>query len=171
MKRYIYIVFVIFTLSAKCFAERNGNHINMGVGALYERGFDATLSMEHETKYHNAWEYFINGYIQWDKCESCGHVCPDCFWRNYRTWNFGVAYKPCVSRGRNQHGNLRIGTSAGSNTNKFLGGIHIGYEHNYALKKGWTFYWQAKCDLMLPDRNDLFRTGIVLGIKIPTVKH
>ena len=80
----------------------------------------------------------------------------------------GVAYKPCVWRGRNNYGNLRIGASAGSNTDKFLGGIHVGYEHNYALRRGWVLYWQAKCDLMLPDRKDLFRTGVTLGFKIPT---
>ena len=95
-------------------------------------------------------------------------MCPESFWKNYRTWGVGVAYKPCVWRGRNNHGNLRIGASAGSNTDKFLGGIHVGYEHNYALRKGWGLYWQAKCDLMLPDRKDLFRTGVTLGFKIPT---
>ena len=31
-------------------------------------------------------------------------------------------------------------------------------------------YVQAKCDLMVPDRKDLFREGIVIGIKIPTLK-
>ena len=28
-------------------AQSNSNRINFGVGALYERGFDATLSVEH----------------------------------------------------------------------------------------------------------------------------
>ena len=49
--------------------------------------------------------------------------------------------------------------------------IHAGYEHNYALRKGWVLYWQAKCDLILPDREDLFRTGVVIGVKIPTLKN
>ena len=44
----------------------NVNHLNLCVGALYERGFDATLSYEHETKYHHSWEYFANAYIQYD---------------------------------------------------------------------------------------------------------
>ena len=48
-------------------AQSNSNRINFGVGALYERGFDATLSVEHETRIHNAWEYFANGYIKSDK--------------------------------------------------------------------------------------------------------
>lgn len=175
MKRQNVIKAVLMSILISCMtgvaqAQTYGNHLVLGLGALYERGFDATLSMEHETKYHHAWEYFINGYIQWDKCVSCGHVCPHSFWHEYRTWGVGVAYKPCVSRGRNHYGNLRIGASAGSNTDDFLGGVHAGYEHSYSLHKGWMLYWQAKCDLMLPNRNDLFRTGVVIGIKIPTNK-
>ena len=63
-------------------AQTNSDRISVAVGSLYERGLDMTLSYEHETKYHNAWEYFANGYIKWDECQSCGHVCPDSFWRN-----------------------------------------------------------------------------------------
>lgn len=157
---------VITSLSS--FAQSKSNRISLGLGALYEKGFDTTLSWEHETKYHNAWEYFINGYIKWDECEECNHICPDSFWKNYRTWGIGAAYKPCVNRGRNNHGNVRLGVSAGSDTDHFLGGFHVGYEHNYALRGGWMLYWQAKCDLIVPDRKDLFRTGIVIGVKLPT---
>ena len=81
-----------FTFALSSFAQSHSDRISFGVGALYERGFDATLSWEHETKYHNAWEYFVNGYIKWDDCESCRHVCPESFWKNYRTWGAGIAY-------------------------------------------------------------------------------
>ena len=170
MKKLFTILAIVSSFSLSSYAQSHSDRITFGMGLLYERGLDAdaTLAWEHETKYHNAWEYFVNGYLKWDECESCGHVCPESFWKNYRTWGVGVAYKPCVWRGRNNYGNLRIGASAGSNTDKFLGGIHVGYEHNYALRRGWVLYWQAKCDLMLPDRKDLFRTGVTLGFKIPT---
>ena len=171
MKKFLMTMVMALCVSLTTFAQSNSDRISFGVGALYERGLDATLSWEHETKYHNAWEFFANGYIKWADCESCGHVCPESFWKNYRTWGVGAAYKPCVWRSRNNHGNLRIGASVGSNTDKFVGGIHAGYEHNYALRKGWVLYWQAKCDLILPDREDLFRTGVVIGVKIPTLKN
>ena len=147
-------------------AQTNSDRISVGVGALYERGLDLTISYEHETKYHNAWEYFANGYIKWSDCKSCGHVCPESFWKNYRSYGFGIAYKPCVTRGRNHHGNLRIGASAGSDTKEFLGGAHVGYEHNYTLRDGWKLYWQVKSDIMIKGE-DLFRTGVVLGVKLP----
>ena len=165
MKSIMMAVALIATAST-IKAQTNSDRISVGVGALYEQGFDMTLSNEHETKYHNAWEYFANGYIKWDECQSCGHVCPDSFWRNYRSYGFGIAYKPCVTRGRNHHGNLRIGASGGSDTKDFLGGAHFGYEHNYTLPRGWKLYWQVKSDIMIKGE-DLFRTGVVLGVKLP----
>ena len=53
----------------------NVNHLNLCVGALYERGFDATLSYEHETKYHHSWEYFANAYIQYDTDLTIMAIC------------------------------------------------------------------------------------------------
>ena len=79
---------------------------------------------------------------------------------------FRLCYKPCVARGRNHHGNMRIGASAGSDTDRFLGGIHLGYEQNYTLRHGWKLFWQVKTDVMIKGE-DLFRTGIVLGVKLP----
>ena len=153
----------IATLTSS-YAQDGSNRISLGTGVLYERGLDLTLSYEHETKYHNAWEYFGNVYLKWDECASCGHVCPDSFWKNYRTYDFGIAYKPCVVRGRNNHGNVRIGASVGSDTDKIIGGIHVGYEHSYALRSGWQIFWQVKTDIMIKGL-DTFRTGAALGIK------
>ena len=81
----------------------------LGAGLLYRNGADLTLAYEHEVNYRHAWEFFANGYLQWTECASCGHICPESFWRNYRTYGLGVAYKPCVVRGRNHYGSLRIG--------------------------------------------------------------
>ena len=161
------MIIAIVSCSLVTFAQQNGNRISVGAGILYERGLDATISMEHETKHHNAWEYFVNGYIKWEKCKICGHVTPESFWKSYRSFGIGTVYKPCVRRGKNNYGSLRIGASANTDTDHFLGGVHLGYEHSYVLRKGWQLYWQAKTDLMI-DGKDLFRTGIVIGFKIPT---
>ncbi len=167
MKKFVLSMIGIMLCAVSTMAQSHSDRISLGVGALYERGFDATFSWEHETKYHNAWEYFVNGYLKWDDCPSCGHVCPESFWHNYNTWGVGIAYKPCVVRGRNNHGNIRIGASGGSDTDTFIGSIHLGYEHNYALPHGWHLYWQVKTDLVIRGE-DLFRTGVVIGFKIPT---
>lgn len=166
MRRIIILTFAILGLSITSHAQNNSNRISLGVGCLYENGLDITLSYEHEMRHHNAWEFFANGYLKWDECKSCKHICPESFWNYYRSYGVGVAYKPCVIRGRNNFGNLRIGASGGSDTKRFLGGIHLGFEHNYALPSGWLLFWQIKTDLMIKGE-DLFRTGIVLGFKLP----
>lgn len=164
MKKVILMAMLFIVTLTSSHAQDGSNRISLSTGVLYERGLDLTLSYEHETKYHNAWEYFGNVYLKWDECASCGHVCPDSFWKNYRTYDFGIAYKPCVVRGRNNHGNVRIGASVGSDTDKVIGGIHVGYEHNYALRSGWQIFWQVKTDIMIKGL-DTFRTGAALGIK------
>ena len=166
MKRTLLLLLTVITFSVSSNAQDNSDRLSLGIGCLYKNGLDLTLSYEHIGNYHNAWEFFANGYIQWNKCASCGHICPESFWRNYRSYGFGAAYKPCVVRGRNHHGNIRIGASIGSDTKHFLGGFHFGYEHNYVLQGGWCLFWQVKTDLMIKGE-DLFRTGIVLGVKLP----
>ena len=162
---------IILTLACVCFAlsanaQRGSGRFSLGAGLLYRNGMDLTLAYEHEVNYRHAWEFFVGGYLQWTECASCGHICPESFWRNYRTYGLGVAYKPCVVRGRNHYGSLRIGASAGSDTERFLAGLHFGYEHNYVLRSGWMLYWQVKSDMMIKGA-DLLRTGIVLGVKLP----
>jgi len=147
-------------------AQTFSNRIGLGVGALYERGFDATLSVEHETKNHNAWEYFAHYYIKYDQDQSVGHITNDSFWRNYRTWGLGFAYKPCVYRAKNSYGSLRLGGSAGSDTNEFMGWVHAGYEHNFVLRRGVHLFFQVKSDLCI-NGEDLFRTGGAIGIRLP----
>ena len=86
---------------------------------------------------------------------------------NYRCWGVGAAWKPCVYRARNRYGSARIGVSLGAAPTDFLAGIHAGWQHSYAMRRGWQFYWQAGVDVMLPKRNDLFRVGAGIGIKMP----
>lgn len=152
------------------YAQSNSNRISLGVGALYERGLDATLSVEHETKHHNAWEYFVNSYLKYEKDDKAGHITKDSFWKSYHTWGAGIAYKPCVYRGKNAYGSLRFGGSLGSDTEEVVGWVNVGYEQNYVLRHGWQLFWQVKSDVCINGK-DLFRTGVVLGFKIPTGSH
>ncbi len=161
------VLFLCLLIAPKAMqAQSNSTRLSVGVGVLYERGFDATLSVEHETQNHNAWEYFANGYVKYAKDAAAGHVTKDSFWNNYRTWGLGAVYKPCVYRAKNAYGCLRIGASGGSDTHEFVGWANVGYEQNYVLRKGWHLYWLVKTDLCV-NGEDLFRTGVVFGFKIP----
>ena len=96
LKTVLLLMLVCIGFATNAHAQRNGGRLSLGVGLLYENGMDVTLAYEHEMNYRHAWEFFANGYLKWTECKSCGHICPESFWRNYRTYGFGVAYKPCV---------------------------------------------------------------------------
>ena len=160
------LVLLVLTLCIPAVGQTNNNHLMFNLGALYERGFDATVAYEHGTKYHNAWEFFGTYYIKYDDDPNAGHITRHSFWYNYRSWHLGICYKPCVVRRRNHHGNFRLGVSGGSDTHDFLGGIHAGYEHSYSLYNGWEVYFQVKSDAIIKGE-DLFRTGAEIGCKIP----
>lgn len=164
MKKLLLLAVAILSMVGTASANDRDGRIQLGAGLLYENGLEITAGYEKETTHHNAWEFFANGYLKWDKCKECGHMCPESFWKNYRTWSVGAAYKPCVYRGRNNHGNMRLGASLGSDTHEVIGIIHAGYEHSYVMRGGWQLYWQTKTDFVINGR-DRFRTGIVLGVK------
>ena len=158
MRRFLMIAAVLLsTVLAR--AQDNSNRIGVGVGAFYRPAASATLFWEHETRYHNAWEFFAAGSLKLDDIEDLG--------ANYRCWGVGAAWKPCVFRARNRYGSARIGVSLGAAPTDFLAGIHAGWQHSYALRRGWQFYWNAGVDVMLPRRDDLFRFGAGVGIKMP----
>lgn len=166
MKKIVVLGMLLLGVSVNSFASDGEKFFQIGTGLLYERGWDVTVGIEHETQYHNAWEYFGNMYLKWEECASCAHVCPDSFWKSYNTWSLGAAYKPALVRKRNSVGRVRLGLSAGSDRHELIGGVHVGYEQNYKMRSGLVLYWQVKSDLVINGR-DLFRTGVVLGVKLP----
>lgn len=147
-------------------AQSHGDHLMLSLGGAYPKTLEASVAYERETKYHHAWEYFASYSLQYDKDEEAGHITPNSFWRNYNSWGVGVAYKPCVKRGRNHHGSLRIGASAGSDLHKAIGAAHIGYEHTYNLYSGWSVFFALKEDITIRGK-DRFKTGAAIGLKIP----
>ena len=159
-------VLMTFLFTGHARAQQNCNHLMLGAGMLYERGLDATLAYQHTNRYHHAWEFFGTFYIKYDEDPLAGHITKESFWHNYNSWHLGVAYKPCVNRGRNHHGNVRLGVTLGSDLDRFVGGLHVGYEHSYALYHGSEFFFQVKEDVIIKGE-DLFRTGVAVGIKVP----
>ena len=157
--RRILMIAVVLLSTVLVKAQDNSNRIGVGLGGFYRPAASATLFWEHETHYHNAWEFFASGSMKLDDIENLG--------TNYRCWGVGAAWKPCVYRARNRYGSARIGVSLGAAPADFLAGIHAGWQHSYAQGRGWQFYWQAGVDVMLPKRNDLFRVGAGIGIKMP----
>lgn len=166
-----YILLCAWLLSAvPAFSQSRSHRLDLGAGIHFERGLTATLAYEHEMRHHAAFEVFTEFFLKWEDCPSCGHVCPESFWHSYNTVSAGVVWKPCVLRRKNSWGNLRLGGSGGSDTDRFVGGVLVGYERNYALPSGCILYWQVRTDFMIGGR-DLFRPGLVLGLKFPIYKN
>lgn len=162
----IVLILMMAVFSVPVMAQNHGNTLNVSVGGSYPNGLEGTFAYEHAVNYHSAWEYFASYYFKYDKDPDFGHVTRKSFWNNYNTWNVGVAYKPCVSRGRNHHGNFRIGASAGSDLDHAIGIFTVGYEHTFILYHGWAFFFQVKEDVGIRLR-DTFRTGAYIGVKVP----
>ena len=80
MKKILSVMFALFSATAM-YAQSHGNHLMLGVGGSYPQGVETTLSYEHETDYHNAWEYFGTMYLKYKKDEEVGHITSDSFWR------------------------------------------------------------------------------------------
>ena len=112
--------------------------------SLLSEGLEGTIAYEHEMNYHNAMEYFASYYIKYDKDPEAGYVTKNSFWKSYNMWTVGVAYKPCVVRGKNYHGNLRIGVSGGSDLHQAVGVGTLGYEHTFNLYNGWSVFFKLK---------------------------
>jgi len=166
MKKIVLFLVSVFVLSVSAFASDRTTSVGISSSILYERGWDASLLVEHETRHHSSWEYSVTGYLKWEECPSCGHICPQSFWDSYNTWQVGVSYKPTVFRSRNMYGRLRVGGILGSDLHEVIGGVQVGYEHNYTMRHGTVIFWQVKEEIVVNGK-DLFRTGFSLGIKFP----
>lgn len=66
MKKILSVMFALFSATAM-YALSHGNHLMLGLGVSYPQGVEATLPYEHETDYHNAWEYFGTMYLKYKK--------------------------------------------------------------------------------------------------------
>lgn len=175
MKKFLSVLILLTAAFTGLQAQTYSNHLNFSAGYYFPRSLDATVALEHETRYHNSWEYFFNYSIKYDKDDEAGHYTPSSFWKNNRIWSLGIAYKPCVTRARNSHGNLRLGAAFGGRKykeedSKFQAVLLIGYEQSYNLRHGWQLFYQIRADMM-PGNTDFIKVGAALGLKVPLEKR
>lgn len=65
MRKMIIVMLACVCLTVSAHAQRNSGRLSLGAGLLYKNGMDVTLAYEHEMNYRHAWEFFVNGYLQW----------------------------------------------------------------------------------------------------------
>ena len=165
-KQWLMVIVLMVVCTPRAAAGGGDKHLGLQAGVLYPRIFNATLSYDVETKYHNAWEYYLDYSTQWADCKTCGKVCTESFWKTRYSFGGGIAYKPAVKRGKNNLGRFRMGLDLGTNTREFAMGIELGYEHVWSLRNGVQFVFQQKNELTFWGK-PLLKNGVLLGVRVP----
>lgn len=157
---------VLLMVACTVKAGDRDRYIGLSGGVMYPRIFSATLHVEQETRYHNAYEAYVDYFTQWDKCATCGKVCHDSFFHQRYGLSIGGAYKPCVHRGRNSFGRVRMGADLGTNTRNFVLGFELGYEYVWTLRSG--------VQLAIIQKNEVnfwakptWKNGLQVGVRVP----
>lgn len=141
-------------------------HLGLQAGVLYPGMLNATLSVDYETRYHNAFEFYLDAFTEWHDCATCGKVCKQSFWKSNYGLSVGVAYKPTVKRTRNSVGRFRIGADLGTASRAFALGVEVGYEHVWTFKNNVQFVFQQKNEVSFWAK-PTWRIGGLLGLRLP----
>lgn len=166
MKRLVLLLTLITALCGRMTAGENDTYFGFNAGVLYPRIFNITAQYEIETKYHNAWEIYLDYATQWNKCRTCGKVCMDSFWKEEYAYGLGVAYKPAFSRGKNSFGRFRFGADLGASTRNFALGVEVGLEWVWTLRNRMQIVFQQKNEVTFWAK-PRFKNGALIGIRMP----
>ena len=166
MKRLIIMVLVAVAAISPASAGDGDRHLGFQAGVFYPGVLGGTLSVDYETRYHNAWEVYLDAFTEWADCGTCGKVCRDSFWKSNYGLGIGGAYKPTVWRSRNSTGRARMGADIGTCSRAFSMGVELGYEHVWTLRGGWQLVLQQKNEVTFWG-GPTWRFGGMLGIRLP----
>ena len=120
---------------------------------------NANIGYEYETENGHAYEVFGELGDHWQT-----PVCHN-FWKGYY-WDGGAVYKHQLKRLKN--GSFRVfgGAHCGAEQTHFFFGIRAGFEYNYVFQNNWEFS-VTQLNTVNFLKGDLFRNGLMVGIKIP----
>lgn len=161
MRRMLLLLMALTAMTLSCPAQDRSNRIGAALGLSFRPSAEMTLFWEHETSYHNAWEVFAEGALQLSQLSQA--------WDRNARWAVGAAWKPCLYRGRNRYGSVRIGASLGAAPESFQATLLVGWQQSYALRGGWQLYWQAGACVTVPRWDGLLHAGGSIGIKLPVL--
>lgn len=164
MKKVLLIIVALFFVF-KSFAGERDKFFTVSGGWQWKNTVNALVSMEFETKYHNAWEVYVDLSTAYTICPDHNKIDSKSFW-DYKTFGIGAAYKPAFWRGKNSTLRWRAGADVGANYRGFQASVELGIEYNYAFRNGMQFFVLQKNDFVFWTR-DHFRNGLLIGFKIP----
>lgn len=165
MKKLLTILLLI-AATTTVRAGDGDRHIGIQAGILYPGMLNGTFSVDFETRYHNAFEFYLDAFTQWKDCPDCGKVCKDSFWKSNYGLSIGAAYKPTVARTRNSVGRFRMGGDIGTAKRGFALGVELGYEHVWTFKNNVQFVFQQKNEVTFWAK-PTWRFGGLIGLRLP----
>ena len=166
MKKTILSILLLAAFFMPAKAGDGDRHIGFQAGVLYPGILNGVISVDFETRYHNTFEVYIDAFTEWKDCKDCGKVCRESFWKSNYGLGIGAAYKPVVSRSRNNVGRFRFGGDIGTCSREFSLGIEIGYEHVWTFKNNVQFVIQQKNEVTFWGK-PLWRLGGLVGLRLP----
>ena len=167
-KSHMKRILLILSLSLAVLPSVAGNDdkfFNLSAGWQWKNTVNAIIGFEAETKYHNAWEMYVDLSTAYEKCPQHGTVDSKSFWA-YKTFGIGGAYKPLIYRGKNSTLRWRLGADLGANRRGFQASLDLGFEYAYSLRSGIQLFVMQKNDFVFWTR-DHFRNGVLIGVKFP----
>jgi len=166
MKKLILTFAVIFT-ALQVNAGNKDQYLGINGGFLYKNSVTFSLNYEIETNYRNAFEINVMGGNNFAKDPDCGKICREFFFKDY--WiEGGLAWKPVIKHYKNSNLRLKAGASAGSYIKEFNAAAVLGLEYNIYTRAGVVFtITQENHYNFLRKKSDMFKAGLLLGIKIP----
>lgn len=166
MRKLYIIILLIAAVITPAKAGDGDKHVGFQAGLMYPGVLNGVLSVDFETRYHNAFEFYIDAFTEWKDCQDCGKVCKESFWKSNYALGVGAAYKPVVHRSRNSVGRFRIGADIGTCSREFALGIEAGYEYVWTFKSNVQFVLQQKNELTFWGR-PTWKIGGMVGIRLP----
>lgn len=166
MRKLYIIILLIAAVITPAKAGDGDKHVGFQAGLMYPGVLNGVLSVDFETRYHNAFEFYIDAFTEWKDCQDCGKVCKESFWKSNYALGVGAAYKPVVHRSRNSVGRFRIGADIGTCSREFALGIEAGYEYVWTFKNNVQFVLQQKNELTFWGR-PTWKFGGMVGFRLP----
>ena len=167
MKRILPLIMLFLTMAVIPAKAGDGDrHVGFQAGVMYPNVLNGVLSVDFETRYHNAFEVYIDAFTQWEDCTDCGKVCRQSFWKSNYGLGVGAAYKPVVHRARNSFGRFRMGADIGTCSRAFSLGIELGYEYVWTFRNNVQFVLQQKNEVTFWGR-PTWKFGGMVGFRLP----
>lgn len=166
IKKYIVMAALVLLSVPSALAGDGETRVGLSAGVLWPGILNGTLHVDYETRYHNAWEVYVDAFTKWEECRDCGKVCRESFWKSNYGLGIGAAYKPAVHRSRNSVGRVRMGADIGTCDRSFSLGVELGYEYVWTFRNRMQFVLQQKNEITFWGK-PTWRFGGLVGIRLP----